>query len=522
MSSSFLVIGSGLAGLSFALRASELGRVVVLTKRNLGDSNSDHAQGGVAAVLSLEDDFDSHITDTLRLGGGLGDSGAIELMVRKGPEAIRRLIELGVEFDESNNSFDLGKEGGHSRRRVAHVGDQTGHAIQEVMIERVLENGNISVVDNSVATDLLMGEGHCLGVRALDVAGGKLTNYHSRYTVLATGGVGQLYSRTSNPIGATGDGIAMAWWAGAELSDMEFVQFHPTILNTGSSPFFLISETVRGEGGILRNSRGEAFMENIHPQRDLAPRDIVSRAIVEEQRTGPVFLDIRHRDGEFLQERFPAIYTRCLENGFRMESDLIPVSPAAHYMCGGVVTNVHGETNIPGLLAFGECARTGVHGANRMASNSLLECITFTDVAFERIPIEVTPPRPEPELDMSVETPQAREVSVLRSHLQDLMWDYVGIHRSESKLGQALVELKEIEERAEVMHNQGLSLDLVELSSMVNVARLITIAALTRKESRGTHSIDEYPERDNGNWLRHITFKGTSVEIREHVDTKNR
>jgi L-aspartate oxidase len=514
---SFLVIGSGLAGLSFSLRAAGLGAVILLTKSGLTDASTSHAQGGIAAVLGPDDDFSSHVEDTLTVGKGLCSREAVELMVKRGTESVRWLLDRGVAFDTDDGSLDLGKEGGHSRRRVAHVGDQTGNAIEEALVGLVKESPAISVNEGFAVVDLLMKGGRCVGVRGIDLEGGRIVSFYAPVTVLTSGGAGQLFHRTSNPLVATGDGLAMAFWAGVDLCDMEFVQFHPTILNTGKSPAFLISETVRGEGGILRNSDGEAFMEGIHPQRDLAPRDVVSRAIVEQQRRGPVFLDVRHKEGEFLRRRFPAIYGECLESGFRMEEDLIPVSPAAHYMCGGIKTNIHGETSLPGLFALGECACTGVHGANRMASNSLLECVVFSEMAYERVKgmdlsdVGEAPPVREVEL---VEIPG---VAVRRSHLQDLMWDYAGINRSVSSLNQALSEINSLEEMMEELWMMGLDPALVELSNMVTVARLITQAALTRKESRGTHHVSDYPETDDENWLKHIVFSGSRIRLEDHA-----
>lgn len=511
----FLVVGSGLAGLSFALRAAELGEVTIITKKASMDSNSSLAQGGIAAVLGAGDSFENHIDDTIRVGNGLCDRRAVELLVRRGPEQIRWLMDLGVEFDMVSGDFDLGKEGGHSRRRVAHSGDLTGSAVQEVIIQRVKESPSIETMENVVAVDIIVHEGSCRGVRALDVERNRLVNFQAPVTVLATGGAGQLYAKTSNPVVATGDGVAMAWWAGAEVTDMEFIQFHPTVLNAGTSPFFLISETVRGEGGILRNSSGEAFMEEIHRLGDLAPRDVVSRAMVEEQKRGQVYLDVCHKEESFLRRRFPTIYRRCAEEGYSMARDLIPVSPAAHYLCGGIKVNEYGETSIPRLLAFGECSCTGVHGANRMASNSLLECLVFTRLALEKIrPHEGTTGLSPMEREVIIEdTPEAR---VLRSHLQDVMWDSTGINRSVAGLQQVLVELREIEERAESLLSRGMNVDLVELHNMVAVAKLITRAALTRRESRGTHYLADHPRRDDENWLKHIVFTGNRMRVEDY------
>jgi len=510
--SQFLVVGSGLAGLSFALKAAALGDVSILTKKNLIESNSDYAQGGIAAVLSPEDSFESHIEDTLRLGKGLSDPVSVEMMVKRAPAEIQWLMDMGVDFDRINGKLSLGREGGHSIRRVAHNGDLTGHAIQLALTERVREHPRISIYEDLLATDLLTENGHCVGVRALDYDNSMITHFYAPITVLATGGIGHIYSKTSNPEVATGDGISMAWWAGAQIKDIEFVQFHPTILNVDESPYFLISETVRGEGAILRNSAGEAFMAERHPLKDLAPRDLVSRQIVEEQNNGPVSLDITHRDEAFLRRRFPVIFKRCLESGYNMAENLIPVSPAAHYMCGGIEINHHGETTLPGLYAFGECSCSGVHGANRMASNSLLECITFTTFAFNKITEAKQRLTQEPysrHIDL-IETPEAWK---LRHRLQDIMWTNAGINRSISRLEYGLQELNKIHEELEAQTSKGTNPELIELHSLETVSRLIIGAALTRRESRGTHQLKDNPTTDDKNWLKHIVYNRNNIHL---------
>ena len=513
--SQFLVVGSGLAGLSFALKAAALGDVSILTKKNLIESNSDYAQGGIAAVLSPDDSFESHIEDTLRLGKGLSDPIAVELMVKRAPAEIQWLIDMGVNFDRINGALSLGREGGHSIRRVAHNGDLTGHAIQLSLIDRVREHPRITINEDLLVTNLLTENECCIGVRALDPKHSTITHFHAPITVLATGGIGHIYSKTSNPEVATGDGISMAWWAGAQIKDIEFVQFHPTILNTGESPYFLISETVRGEGAILRNSAGEAFMTDLHPLKDLAPRDLVSRQIVEEQNDGPVGLDITHRDEAFLRKRFPVIFKRCLESGYNMAKDLIPVSPAAHYLCGGININHYGETSLPGLYAFGECSCSGVHGANRMASNSLLECITFTTFAFKKIAQAKPRLKQEPysrDIDL-IDTPEAWK---LRHRLQDIMWTNAGINRSISRLEYGLQELNKIHEELEAQTNKGTNPELIELHSLETISRLIIRAALTRRESRGTHQLIDNPTRDDKNWLKHIIYEKNNIHLIDH------
>lgn len=513
--SQFLVIGSGIAGLSFALKAATLGDVTILTKKTLIESNSDYAQGGIAAVLNPKDNFESHIADTIRLGKGLSDREAVELMVRRAPAEIQWLMDLGVDFDIKNGLLSLGREGGHSNRRVAHHGDQTGHIIQTVLIKSVRERPNIAIYENLLATDLLTDNNRCIGVRVLDSKQSKIINFLAPITVITTGGIGHIYSKTSNPDVATGDGISMAWWAGAQIKDMEFVQFHPTILNIGESPFFLISETVRGEGAILRNSKGEAFMANKHPLKDLAPRDIVSQQIVEEQNRGPVSLDITNRDEKFLRERFPAIFQKCLDAGYNMAKDLIPVSPAAHYICGGVNINHYGETSLPGLLAFGECSCSGVHGANRMASNSLLECMTFTTFALKTL-TSIKPNFYHKSYERNIDLIESPEAWKLKHRLQNLMWNNAGINRSITGLQYGLQELNRIYEELEAQTNKGINHDLVELHTLESVSRLIIRAAITRRESRGTHQLKDYPEKDDKNWLKHIIFEKNDIKIVNH------
>ncbi len=513
--SEFLVIGSGLAGLSFALKAAALGDVSILTKKNLIESNSDYAQGGIAAVLSPEDSFESHIADTIRLGKGISDITAVELMVKQAPTEIQWLMDMGVDFDRLNGAVSLGREGGHSVRRVAHIGDLTGHVIQLSLIERVREHPRITIYENLLATDLLTDHECCIGVRVLDPKHSKIIHFYAPITVLATGGSGHIYSKTSNPEVATGDGISMAWWAGAHIKDIEFVQFHPTILNTGESPFFLISETVRGEGAILRNSSGEAFMAQKHLLKDLAPRDLVSRQIVAEQNSGPVSLDITHRDEIFLQKRFPTIFKKCLESGYNLAKDLIPVSPAAHYMCGGIIINQYGETNIPGLYAFGECSCSGVHGANRMASNSLLECITFTTFAFRKISQAPQGLKHSP-YERNIELIESPEAWKLKHRLQNLMWTNAGINRSIAGLEYGLKELNIIHEELEAQTSKGTNAELMELYNLETVSRLIIRAALTRRESRGTHRLKDNPEKDDKNWLKHIVFEKNNIHIIQH------
>lgn len=512
-SGNYLVVGAGLAGLSFALRASGKGMVTVLSKSDLMDSNSSRAQGGIAAVQRLPDNLEKHVGDTIHVGQGLGDRAAVELMVRYGPGEIQWLMDLGVEFSYHGGELDLTREGGHSARRVVHAGDITGESVQKTLIDNAVSNSNIRLRENVTAFDLLVEDGRCVGLTALNNRD-ELVEFRAGTTVLCTGGSGQLYSKTSNPVIATGGGVAMAYRAGAVIRDMEFYQFHPSILDHGSSPFFLVSEAVRGEGGILVNSEGEAFMPRYHPLHDLAPRDVVSRAIVEEKKKGLVYIDIRERGEEYLTSRFPGIYKECLERGFRMEADLLPVSPAAHYMCGGIKVNQYGETSIQGLLAFGETSCSGVHGANRLASNSMLECMTFPHMAAERIQegSEIFAVK-----KVIKQTPSGSNIISLRTQLQELMWDNYGIIRKLGSMESAEQMLMGIKERTEHNFHQSITRETIEDRNLSTIALLVAKAAYLRRESRGTHKLEDHPIRDDENWLKHIEFRENDVVLEDHV-----
>ena len=512
MTDNFLVVGGGLAGLSFALRTAEKTKVTIVTKETIMDSNSSLAQGGIAAVMRAPDSYQKHINDTLKVGQGLSDIEAVETLVHRGSEEIRWLKEQGVEFSEVNGLLDLTREGGHSSRRVVHAEDITGYEVQKTLVDNANKNPNIKIIEGIIGIDLIIKNEACKGLRALN-KDGSLIDFIADNTVLATGGVGQLYSKTSNPLVATGDGVAMAWRAGAVLKDLEFVQFHPSILDQGESPFFLISEAVRGEGGVLVNAEGEAFMTRYHPLQDLAPRDVVSRAIVEEQKKGQVYIDIRERGKEYLVERFPGIYAECLNRGIMMDEDLIPVTPAAHYFCGGVKVNKYGETNIPGLLVFGESSCTGVHGANRLASNSTLECLVFSSLSAEKV-VSSDAGFPEEIMGNKVDHSSA---PLPRDRIQRIMWDYVGINRDIKDLANAIKTLDEIYHKIETQFIDTPSYQLIETRNLACLARLIARAAYTRHESRGTHMLSDYPIRDDVNWLKHIEFKKENVIFADHI-----
>jgi len=503
-----------LAGLGFALRAADKTRVTVITKKEIMDSNSSLAQGGIAAVLGSSDTPQKHINDTLKTGQKLSNLEAVKTLVNNGPKEIKWLAEKGVEFTKHGGILDLTREGGHSARRVVHAGDITGYVVQETLVEKARNHPNIRILENITAIDLLTRNHACVGVRALDNKRSQILDIYADTTVLATGGVGQLYSKTSNPVVATCDGVAMAWRAGAVLRDLEFVQFHPSVLDIGESPYFLISEAVRGEGGVLINSEGEAFMARYHPMQDLAPRDVVSRAIVEEQRKGPVYIDIRGRGKEYIVKRFPSIYEECLKQGIRMDQDLIPVSPAAHYLCGGVKTNLYAETNIPGLLVIGETACTGVHGANRLASNSLLECLVFSDMAASKAKQD-TVDFPEQVYGDKIDSEE--KTSVYRKVIQDMMWKHVGILRKTSDLHDTINQLDKIYDNANKALKEETNLSNIEARNLACVARLVARAAYSRKESRGTHMLLDYPVRDDENWLKHIEFKKEDMILVDHV-----
>ena len=478
MKTDFIVIGSGIAGLNFALEASKYGKVTLLTKKDMMESNTNYAQGGIAAVLDTHDTYESHVEDTLKAGCYHNDKEAVEFLVKEGPKMIKKLLDLGTPFEQKSGVLKLTREGGHSCRRVAYSGDSTGHVIEKTLVEKVRTNKNISILEETIATELIIKDKKCYGVQYLQDK--KVKEVYSKAVVLATGGAGQLFKKTTNPEIATSDGMAMASRAGAKMEDLEFIQFHPTALNKTGAPPFLISEAVRGEGGQLKNSKGERFMDKYHEMKELAPRDIVARAIAKEAENGEVILDISHEDPEFIKTRFPTIYNKLLEYGIDMTKQAIPVLPAAHYMCGGVKVNLKGETNIKNLYAFGEVSRTGVHGANRLASNSLLESIVFSNQVLEVIKkledkIE-TVKIPKPEY-VEYDTDKAKK------RIQHVMWKYVGLVRNEKGLKTAIKELNKIEKRLP----EGVNQELVEAKNMVQTSKLVAKASLKRKKSLGCH-----------------------------------
>ena len=527
----FLIIGSGISGLSFALKAASLGKVIIVTKKDRVDTATNLAQGGIAAVLSDEDSYDLHIQDTLRSGGGLCKEDIVRMVVKNGPDRVRELIELGVHFKanaQDPRALDLGKEGGHSARRIAHALDLTGREIESALLHNVALNPNITVLENHLAVDLLIasktadgrkedlqGPDRCLGAYVLDRETNTIETCRSKVTVLCSGGTGKVYLYTTNPDIATGDGIAMAFRAGARVANLEFVQFHPTCLYHPKAKNFLISEAVRGEGGRLVDERGVHFMEKYDSRGDLATRDAVARAIDTEMKASGddcVYLDISFKSPEFIKNRFPTIYTTCLSYGIDMTKEPVPVVPAAHYMCGGVVSDNMGRTTIDNLYALGETACTGLHGANRLASNSLLEAVVFAHQAFLQCQADWQQLAHQKMVEVSswrAGVAENLKEGVLISHNWDqirrLMWNYVGIVRSEQRL--LLVQkrlapiLKEISQH---FRDYLLTPDLVELRNLALIAELIVLSALQRKESRGLHCMAEYPQTDDIHW-RHDT-----------------
>ncbi|MDX1442450.1 MAG: L-aspartate oxidase [Gammaproteobacteria bacterium] len=511
-----LIIGSGAAGLTVALQLPQSLRITVISKRALADGSTAWAQGGVSAVLDEADSLDSHVADTLDAGAGLCDEKAVRHIVERGPDLIRWLIEQGVAFTraEDGQNYHLTREGGHSHRRVIHASDATGKAIQEALEARVREAGNIEVLEDHLAVDLItasklgIGDERVLGAYLLDQRSGNVITQPARRVVIATGGASKAYLYTSNPDGATGDGIAMAWRAGCRVANLEFMQFHPTCLYHPKAKSFLLSEAMRGEGALLKLPDGTRFMPEFDPRAELAPRDIVARAIDHEmKRLGEdhVLLDISQQPADFIREHFPTIHRRCLDFGFDITREPIPVVPAAHYTCGGVITDLEGRSDLPGLYCVGEAAHTGLHGANRMASNSLLECLVLGAAAAQSITAEEQlPDLPAtlPPWDESRVTDSDEEVVVSHNwdELRRFMWDYVGIVRTDKRLARAQHRVDLLKsEIAEYYTNFRINGDLIELRNLTTVAELIVRSAQARKESRGLHYTLDYPEPDTKN-----------------------
>lgn len=534
----FLIIGSGVAGLMFALKVADHGTVAMVTKKAAMDSNTNLAQGGIASVFGSSDNFDLHIQDTLDAGDGLCDLDVTEMVVKDGPTRIRELMEFGVQFNQSGSgedlSLNLGREGGHSKNRIVHAHDMTGQEVEGILLRRVKHHPNVRLFENHVAIDLITcstrikrglittaHEDFCCGAYVLDRKSHVVKTFVAHITLLATGGAGKVYLYTSNPDIATGDGIAMAYRAGATIANLEFVQFHPTCLFHPAAKNFLISEAVRGEGGILIDNYGNSFMQKYDPRKDLACRDVVARAIdTELKKSGEdsVFLDISHKSADFIRTRFPNIYQKCQSFDIDITREPIPVVPAAHYMCGGVVVDMSGSTDIKRLYAVGETACSGLHGANRLASNSLLEALVYADKAAYYALSDLN------NNDFSqMETPVWDEVGttdsdeqIVVSHNWDeirrLMWNYVGIVRSDKRLARAYRRIENIQnEIKEYYWDFKVSPDLIELRNIAMVAELIITSAMHRKESRGLHFTIEYPKKDDKRWKKDTLMRRSFV-----------
>ena len=511
--SSYLVLGSGVAGLTFALDAARHGSVSVVTKRSREDSATRYAQGGIAAVLGDDDSFSAHISDTLSTGGGLSHPDIVDLCVREAPVRIRELAERGAKFAQSEGRFDLGREGGHSARRIVHAGDITGREVERALLAACAAHPNIEILEDFMGVDLIMsgrggGPRRCIGAWVLEKRTGAVHTFVAPVVVLATGGAGKVYLYTSNPDCATGDGVAMAYRAGAEIANMEFFQFHPTCLYNPEAKSFLISEAMRGEGATLRLSDGTAFMKSHHAMGDLAPRDVVARAIdYELKRTGAdfVLLDITHKDAQFLRERFPNLHAECLRYGIDLTVQPIPVVPAAHYMCGGVMVDRNGATSVPGLYAIGETSCTGLHGANRLASNSLLEGLVFGHLAAEAtkgLAREAIADAPDWQIGSA--SPSAEQVVVSQNwdEIRRFMWNYVGIVRSTKLLQRAARRNAMLmDEIREYYWDFLVTADLLELRNIAQVAQLVIHSAMSRTESRGLHYTLDFPHTDDARFV---------------------
>lgn len=529
----FLVIGSGIAGLTFALKMAKVGDVALVTKKGIMDSNTSQAQGGIASVFDTLDSFDLHIQDTLASGDGLCNRNVVEMVVKSGPDRIRELINLGVHFNLKENrqatseshhddmGLDLGREGGHSRKRIVHAHDMTGAEIESVLVDHVRRHDRIKLFENHIAIDLItistrMKRGmvttthndYCCGAYVLDREKNQVKTLSAKITLLATGGAGKVYLYTSNPDIATGDGIAMGYRAGATVANLEFVQFHPTCLYHPDAKNFLISEALRGEGAILLDDFGKAFMEKYDVQKDLACRDVVARAIDSElKKSGAdsVFLDISHKPSDFIIKRFPNLYKKCLTFGLDMTKEPIPVVPAAHYMCGGIATDIFGRTDLQRLYAIGETACTGLHGANRLASNSLIEALVYSDMAvhqalkdMDAFDYSSTPDLPPWDEVGTTDSDELIMVSQNWDEIRRFMWNYVGIVRSNKRLERAKRRIEIIQKEIHDYYwDFRVSGDLIELRNIAMVAELIIKSASHRKESRGLHFNIEYPYRDD-------------------------
>ncbi|PLX89941.1 MAG: L-aspartate oxidase [Desulfuromonas sp.] len=537
ITSDFLVIGTGIAGLSYALKVADQGTVALVTKREIDVTATNLAQGGIAAVTSTTDSFESHAEDTMAAGAYLSHPDIVNMVVSAGPKAINDLIEWGAKFsrrEDNSEEYDLTREGGHSHRRILHAKDATGKEIERALVDAVKAHKNIQIYEQHIAVDLiteaklrkqLMQPNRCLGAYILDKKTNQIITFGAGVTVLATGGAGKVYLYTCNPDIATGDGVAIAWRAGAAVANMEFMQFHPTTLYHPHAKSFLISEAVRGEGAILRRRDGHPFMPDYHHLRDLAPRDIVARAIDNEMKKHGddcVFLDITHKSADYIRDRFPMIYQTCLEYGIDITTESIPVVPAAHYLCGGIQVNSSGETCIEHLFAIGEVASTGLHGANRLASNSLLEGVVFAErAASKSLEYLTDEPRTFPSIDpwdSSGVTKSNEDVVVSHNwdEIRRTMWNYVGIVRSDKRLRWAMSRIHLIQEEIDDYYwNFHITSDLVELRNIATVAELIIQSAQMRAESRGLHYTLDHPKRDDRKFRHDTVIPGATLKFEQ-------
>ncbi len=483
----FIVIGSGIAGLNAALTLAAFGEVTIVTKKNIADSSTNRAQGGVAAVTNPKDTTTSHINDTLKAGVFHNKKSAVAFLVTHGKAAISQLASFGVDFAKNpDGNYATSFEAAHAFPRVHHATDITGHEIEKTLVKKVLHTKNITVLEHTYAVDLIVKNNICFGVQILQNK--TVSSLFSRCVVLATGGVGQLYEYTTNPDVVTGDGISIAERAGVKLTDLEFVQFHPTALQENESPLFLLSEALRGEGAYLVNSKGNRFMHALHKDGELAPRDIVARAIFAKQKEGTVYLDIRYKGKDFLKKRFPNIYKTLKTKGFNLATDLIPVTPAEHFLCGGIRTDLYGKTSIKNLFAYGEVAATGVHGANRLASNSLLEGMVFSgqiSKCLNSMPKKVK----RTAIKLPTYKDKKQNNGTIKKYIQELMWQNVGIERSQKGLTFAIQELKKLSHEIRKEIKKGVNEQLLELQNMVQTGMLIAMSAKKRKKSLGAHFI---------------------------------
>ena len=534
----FIVIGSGVAGLTFALKVCKFGSVGIITKEALEESATKYAQGGIASVMAEDDSFELHVQDTMETGRGLCHEDFVHIACREGPARIRELIDLGAQFDLRGTEFDLGKEGGHSKRRILHAHDLTGWEIEKTLIEAIHAEKNIEIFEYHMAIDLITKarldekiqpgslEDEALGLYVLNHKTNQVETMVGDVILLASGGAGKVYLYTSNPDTATGDGISVAYRAGAKIANMEFFQFHPTCLFHPTAKSFLISETVRGEGGILRLENGDTFMEKYHELGCLAPRDVVARAIDHEMKKSGddcVYLDVTHLEGYRIRERFPNIYQTCLKFGFDMSRELVPVVPAAHYMCGGLVVDTNGQTNIKRLFASGEVCFSGLHGANRLASNSLLEGLVLSHRAVDKAVKLFKESKNSPnQLELipawdpgsAVDSDESVVVSHNWDEIRRLMWNYVGIVRSDKRLKRAERRIQLLlEEIQEYYWNFKITKDTLELRNIAITAQLIIQGALTRNESRGLHYNLDHLDVDDENWKRDNVFQDTARRL---------